>query len=123
MGSVSTSVTFAVGAGVGALVSALGALILSILSRRELQRLVSVVANEERAALAAVDRLRATQQAVDRLTLAVAGSQAWFWAPEWQAGEREADTDLAEGRFTRFSSVEEMDAALAEVPQPFAASK
>jgi hypothetical protein len=29
-------------------------------------------------------------------------SQAWFWTPEWQAGEREADADLAAGRFQRF---------------------
>ena len=28
--------------------------------------------------------------------------QAWFWTREWQSGEREADQDLAEGRFTRF---------------------
>ncbi len=25
-------------------------------------------------------------------------SQAWFWSPEWQAGEREADEDLKAGR-------------------------
>lgn len=30
--------------------------------------------------------------------------QAWFWAPEWQSGEREADADLAEGRYERFMS-------------------
>jgi len=33
--------------------------------------------------------------------------QAWFWTPEWQAKEREADAAIREGRFTRFDSVEE----------------
>jgi hypothetical protein len=39
-------------------------------------------------------------------------SQAWFWTPEWQAKEREADEDLAAGRFTRHESDEEFLAAL-----------
>lgn len=34
-------------------------------------------------------------------------SQAWFWTPEWQAAEREADEDRAAGRVTRFSSDED----------------
>jgi len=25
-------------------------------------------------------------------------TQAWFWTPAWQAGEREASLDIAEGR-------------------------
>ncbi len=33
--------------------------------------------------------------------------QAWFWTPEWQAKEREADRAYAEGRFTRYYSTEE----------------
>ena len=36
--------------------------------------------------------------------------QAWFWTRDWQEGEREADKDLSEGRFTRF----EGDAAFLE---------
>lgn len=28
--------------------------------------------------------------------------QAWFWAEEWLAGEREADADIAEGRLQRY---------------------
>lgn len=39
-------------------------------------------------------------------------TQAWFWTPEWQAGEREADADLAAGRFDRYESDEEFLAAL-----------
>ncbi len=38
-------------------------------------------------------------------------TQAWFWSPEWQAGEREADADRDAGRLDSFSSDEEfMDA-------------
>ena len=33
--------------------------------------------------------------------------QAWFWTPEWQEGEREADEDIAAGRVTRYDSDEE----------------
>jgi hypothetical protein len=40
--------------------------------------------------------------------------QAWFWMPQWQAMEREADADLAAGRFTRFESDEEFLRALDE---------
>lgn len=39
-------------------------------------------------------------------------SQAWFWTPEWQAGEREAEADLAAGRFDRYESDEEFLEAL-----------
>ena len=40
--------------------------------------------------------------------------QAWFWTPEWQAGEREADAHIAAGRGTRYHSDEEFLAALDE---------
>ncbi|MFN0093236.1 MAG: hypothetical protein ACKVVT_00445, partial [Dehalococcoidia bacterium] len=33
--------------------------------------------------------------------------QWWFWTDAWQAGEREADEDIAAGRFTRFFDDEE----------------
>ena len=42
----------------------------------------------------------------------VDASQAWFWTPEWQAKEREADADIAAGRGERFESDEEFLAAL-----------
>ena len=41
--------------------------------------------------------------------------QAWFWSSEWQAGEREADEDLAAGR-TVFDTDEDFDRRLAQVP-------
>ncbi|HEX6819794.1 MAG TPA: hypothetical protein VF120_15565 [Ktedonobacterales bacterium] len=40
--------------------------------------------------------------------------QAWFWAPEWQAGERMAEADLAAGRSTRYESDEAFLRALEE---------
>lgn len=39
-------------------------------------------------------------------------SQAWFWSPEWQKREREADEDIAAGRVARFDSMEELFADL-----------
>lgn len=33
--------------------------------------------------------------------------QAWFWTPEWQAGEREADADIKAGNVKEFSTVKE----------------
>ena len=39
-------------------------------------------------------------------------TQAWFWTPEWQEGERQADEDRAAGRFDRYESDEEFLAAL-----------
>jgi AbrB family looped-hinge helix DNA binding protein len=40
------------------------------------------------------------QQLVDR-------DQAWYWSPEWQAAEREADLDIKAGRTARFASADE----------------
>ena len=39
-------------------------------------------------------------------------TQAWFWTPEWQAGEREADADRAGDRHESFESGEEFVEAL-----------
>jgi len=41
-------------------------------------------------------------------------SQAWFWTPEWQAGERQAEEDIAAGRGRVFKSSEEFLASLDE---------
>lgn len=38
--------------------------------------------------------------------------QAWYWTPEWQAKEREADEDIAAGRDKVYYSDEEFLAAL-----------
>lgn len=39
-------------------------------------------------------------------------SQAYFWTPEWQAAEREASADIAEGRVQEFDSVDDLLADL-----------
>lgn len=43
-------------------------------------------------------------------------NQTWFWTDEWQAGEREADEDLAAGRSELFDSDDEFERRLAQVP-------
>lgn len=35
-------------------------------------------------------------------------SQAWFWTPEWQKKEREADEALRRGRYKTFKNVEDL---------------
>jgi hypothetical protein len=42
--------------------------------------------------------------------------QAWFWTPEWQVREREADADLAAGRSARYDSDEEFLVHLDSIP-------
>ena len=37
----------------------------------------------------------------------VDASQAWFWSPEWQQGEREASADIAAGKVHRFNTDED----------------
>jgi AbrB family looped-hinge helix DNA binding protein len=35
--------------------------------------------------------------------------QAWFWSPEWQKGEREAEEDIRAGRLSGpFKNIEEL---------------
>lgn len=41
-------------------------------------------------------------------------TQAWFWTPVWQAGEREASLDIAEGRVEIFKTDEDFLASLDE---------
>jgi AbrB family looped-hinge helix DNA binding protein len=44
-------------------------------------------------------------------------TQAWFWAADWQAGEREAESDRDAGRITEFASGEELLDALRKRPR------
>jgi hypothetical protein len=44
--------------------------------------------------------------------------QAWYWTHAWQAGEREADADLAAGRVRRFDGDEAFLEHLERVPPP-----
>jgi antitoxin PrlF len=41
-------------------------------------------------------------------------SQVWFWTPEWQAGEREASEDIANGRTQITQNVDDFFAELTE---------
>lgn len=44
--------------------------------------------------------------------------QAWFWTPEWQGGEREADAELAEGSGVVYRSTDDFIVHLESVPPP-----
>src|ERR1700674_4777571 len=45
-------------------------------------------------------------------------SQAWFWTPEWQAGERQVDDQLAAGEGERFDSGGELLAPRRKIVRP-----
>jgi hypothetical protein len=51
-----------------------------------------------------------------REALAVAEDQAWFWSDAWQAGEREAEADIAAGRVRAFDSMDDLLADLEQQP-------
>ncbi len=42
--------------------------------------------------------------------------QAWFWTPEWQRGEQEADAELAEGAGVVYRSTDDFISHLKSVP-------
>jgi hypothetical protein len=42
----------------------------------------------------------------------IPADQLWFWTPEWQAKEREADADRAAGRVKTFRSAAKAIASL-----------
>ena len=41
-------------------------------------------------------------------TIKVPRDQAWFWTPEWQAKEKQADRDLSEGHSRNFDKLEDL---------------
>ena len=45
-------------------------------------------------------------------------TQAWFWTPTWQAGEREADSDREAGRAQMFRSGEAFTEELRSIAKP-----
>lgn len=62
-------------------------------------------------------RARNTDQRLERIEhMLIAPDQAWYWTPRWQAGEAEADADLAAGRRTYYDSDEVFLAALRQIP-------
>jgi len=38
----------------------------------------------------------------------IPADQAWFWEPEWQDGEKEADEDIAAGRVKSFDNTDDL---------------
>ena len=38
---------------------------------------------------------------------AVLDDQSWYWTPEWQAAEKEADEDIAAGKIHHFDNVDD----------------
>jgi AbrB family looped-hinge helix DNA binding protein len=49
-----------------------------------------------------------TARIVPIRTIKVPREQAWFWSPEWQAKEIEAEEDLQNGQYEDFESVENL---------------
>jgi len=47
-----------------------------------------------------------------RLPVSFPASAAWFWTDAWQAREREADEDLADGRVVSYADSESFLASL-----------
>ncbi|MCU1362490.1 MAG: transcriptional regulator, AbrB family [Acidimicrobiaceae bacterium] len=45
-------------------------------------------------------------------------TQAWFWTTDWQAGERDADTDRDAERVSTFASGEELLGSLRQRSKP-----
>ncbi|MDO9529045.1 MAG: AbrB/MazE/SpoVT family DNA-binding domain-containing protein [Syntrophales bacterium] len=41
-------------------------------------------------------------------TVKVPRDQAWFWTPEWQTKEREADQDISAGRYREFDKMKDL---------------
>ena len=77
-------------------------------------RLVVEVSPEQQAAIqSALDALTEAGdgiliQRILSVALLTAVEQTYFWTPEWQAKEQEADKAIAEGRVQTFDTVEDM---------------
>ena len=41
-------------------------------------------------------------------TIKIPRDQAWFWTPEWQEKEKEADFELASGQYEDFDRMEDL---------------
>jgi len=78
-----------------------------------LRLLVEVPSEQEKPIRDALKSLSRTNGAPSAQTvlldaLRIAAEQSYFWTPEWQAGEREAERAIAEGRVRTFDTMEEM---------------
>jgi len=78
---------------------------------------VEMPADQREAIQAALEALTeagdgAKVQRIVSEALLTAVEQRYFWSPEWQAREQEADEALAEGRVRTFDTMDEMIAFL-----------
>ena len=79
---------------------------------------IQAFARQAQLASAAHETLEITPDAAGLLAkylqeaIAAAENQAWFWTEEWQAGEREAEADLAAGRYQVFDTMDDLIADL-----------
>jgi len=78
---------------------------------------VEMPADQREAIQAALEALTeagdgAKVQRIVSEALLTAVEQRYFWSPEWQAREQEADEALAEGRVRTFDTMDEMTAFL-----------
>jgi antitoxin PrlF len=80
------------------------------------QRFTVVLPKETRAGLDVddpVDVVRREDGVIEiRPMMLVEKSQAWFWTPEWQQKERQADADYAAGRFRVHATTDDFLALL-----------
>jgi predicted transcriptional regulator len=70
--------------------------------------------SDERQRIEEIAKARGYDDPADyvRALIDEASDQAYFWTPEWQAGEREADEDIAAGRVETFDSMDDLIADL-----------
>lgn len=59
--------------------------------------------------LSAAEKIRVIEMLAHDLSQAADRdpNQAWFWTPEWQAKESEADDDLREGRYDDYDTADD----------------
>ena len=87
---------------------------MSVVTERPILNQVQSFVRQAKLASAAHETLEVTPDMAGLLAdylceaLAFAEDQAWFWTEEWQAGEREAEADLATGRYETFDTMEEL---------------
>lgn len=82
------------------------------LSSEKLQELEALASQEGYETVA--DYARALIERIAELKLSIKDleDQSFFWTPEWQAREREANNDLAAGRVKTFGTIDELIADL-----------
>lgn len=51
---------------------------------------------------------------IERIT--IDPSQAWYWSEEWQSRAREAEEDIAQGRFKEFATIDDL---IADLHKPY----